>query len=325
MGRLLITGATGFLGGALVRAMADAKVLATGRDVGKLALLPLPEDARLVADLARTPPEVLVPHCAGVTTIVHCAALSSPWGADAAFEAANVGATRAVIGLARALGVEHLVFISSPTVYFRFADQLDLAEDTALPPPVNAYARTKAIAEGLVRESGVPCTILRPRGIYGQGDVALLPRVLRAARSGALPLLRGGRAQTDLTHVDDVVAAIRAVLDRPDDSLGRTFNISGGQPLAIREIVERVCAATQTPLRWRALPVAPVLAAVRMNEAVARHWPGRPEPKITAYGLGIFAYSQTLDLTQARNALGWRPLVGLEEGLRRSGLAGVPP
>jgi len=319
MERVLVTGATGFLGGVLVRQLhrSGVNVVATGRDRARLDRLPLPEAARIALDL--TQPLAVPEHrLAGVTTVVHCAALSSPWGAGAAFQAANVLATEALLALAHRIGVAHFVFISSPSVYFRFADQHGVCEAMSLPRPVNAYARTKRIAETRVAESGLPFTILRPRGLYGQGDTSLLPRLLRAAKSGALPLLRQGQAVTDLSHVEDVVAAIRAVLDQRGQSLGKTYNISGGQALRLTDIVDAACKANGFAARWRSLPLGPTLAAVRLAELAAALTPGAAEPRVTAYGLGIFAYSQTLDLTRVQHDLGWRPQIDFDEGLRRT-------
>ena len=320
MVRILVTGATGFLGGALVRKLSrdGVCVVATGRNRQKLDELPLPGRHRFAADLNALDPADFPSRLDGVTTIIHCAALSSPWGSYADFHAANITATERMIALAKGLKVEHFIHVSTPAVYFRFEDQLNVIEDMPLPAPVNAYAHSKGIAENKVAESGLPYTIVRPRGIYGAGDNALLPRLLRAARIGPLPRFRQGRAVTDITHVDDVVDALCAIVKRRDEAAGRVFNISGGEALSIRTIVERVGAASSTEIRWRDLPIMPVLAAVRFNEFLARLHPRRPEPRVTAYGLGIFAFSQTLDLSNARRRLAWRPKINFEEGLGRT-------
>lgn len=320
MARYLVTGATGFLGGELARRLhtEGCDVIATGRDEGKLSALPTPLKNKLALDLSTIDPADLRGPLAGITHIVHCAALSSPWGRRADFERANVVATDKVIALAAMLEVEHLVQISTPAVYFRFQDQLNIAEHATLPKPINEYARTKAIADRRVLASGLPHTIIRPRGIYGAGDTALLPRLIRAARTGPLPRFRDGRAVTDITHVTDVVEAILSVIRQPAQAIGRTFNISGSEALPIRHIVDQAAAASGITARWRDLPVMPVLAAVRAAELAARLHPARPEPRVTAYGLGIFAFSQTLDLSKARRHLQWRPRIPFAEGLMRT-------
>lgn len=320
MARYLVTGATGFLGGELVRRLhdEDCDVIATGRDPTKLSALPITDKNRLALDLSTIEPADLRRQFDGVTHIVHCAALSSPWGRRTYFEQANIVATDNVITLARMLQAEHLVHISTPAIYFRFQDQLNIAEDAALPKPVNEYARSKAIADVRVRASGLPHTIIRPRGIYGAGDTALLPRLIRAARTGALPRFRNGRAITDITHVTDVVEAILSIMRQPAQAIGRVFNISGGEALPVQQIVDQAAAASGTAPRWRDLPVMPALAAVRAAELAARLHPARPEPRVTAYGLGIFAFSQTLDLSNARRHLQWRPRISFAEGLMRT-------
>ncbi|NEX47534.1 NAD-dependent epimerase/dehydratase family protein [Pseudotabrizicola algicola] len=308
---VLVTGASGFLGGALVRDLRarGSAVLATGRGVEASA-----EVGALALDLAGAGAVDRLTRAAeqaGVRAIVHAAALSAPWGAMAEFRRSNVGATQTVLEVARRLGGVRVVHISTPSVCFRFADQIGLREDAALPPPVNAYAATKAESEALALAAGA--VVLRPRGIYGAGDRALLPRLLRAMAAGPLPLMRGGQAATDLTHVDDVVAAIHAALG---SDAGGVFHVSGGVALPIREVVRAVAARAGVVPRWRALPVPLVMAAARAME-----WRGAltgTEPRVTRYGVGLFAYTQTLDISRAGRELGWRPVVDFEDGLNRT-------
>jgi nucleoside-diphosphate-sugar epimerase len=192
-------------------------------------------------------------------------------------------------------------------------------EDADLPRPVNAYAATKLEAETLVQgERGIDSLVLRPRGLYGAGDTALLPRLLRAARAGPLPLIRGGAAETDLTHVDDVVDAVLAALNAPAGLSQRVFNISGGEPLPVKRIAEAAGERAGVTVRWRSIRAPVVFAAARAMEVAAHLTPGQPEPRITAYGAGLFAFTQTLELGAARTYLGWRPRISFEDGLART-------
>src|SRR5690606_13482826 len=122
----------------------------------------------VAADLAEAPLDLLL---AGVGTVVHCAARSSPWGPAAAFERDNVHATRRLLAAARAAGVRRFVHLGSPSIYFRFADQFDVGEDF-LPPRrwITDYARSKWESELAVREAvaaGLPALVLRPRAVFG--------------------------------------------------------------------------------------------------------------------------------------------------------------
>jgi nucleoside-diphosphate-sugar epimerase len=318
MMRILVTGATGFVGGTLVRRLlADGHtVIANGRAPEKLAALAAMGAQTFAYDLASPG---LLPEIAPFDVIVHCAALSAPWGPLAAFESANIEGTRKALLLARAGGARRIVHISTPSIYFCFEDHTNTTEGEPLPKPVNAYARTKRTAESMVLAADdLDPVVLRPRGIYGRGDTALLPRLLNAAAAGPLPLMRGGEAVIDLTHVDDVVGAILAAINAPPELSVHVFNVSSGEALPIRTIVEAAAARAGIPVTWRPVQVQVALAYARGLEFAARFKTGNPEPRVTAYGIGLFAFNQSLNLKRAREHIGWRPSIPFTEGLART-------
>ncbi len=228
-----MTGATGGLGRVVTEALlrrGDA-VRATGRNLDVCAQLRQTGAEVVPGDL--NAPDDLPPLVAGMDAIIHCAALSSPWGRYRDFHAINVVATQALMKAARAAGVRSFVFISSPSVYAEMRDRLDLTEEYPVAlHPLNAYAATKVLAEGAVLqpdENEMACVVLRPRAIVGPHDTVLLPRILKIMRTGRFPLLRDGQALVELTDARDVAdAAIRA-LDNAADVRGQVFNISSGQ------------------------------------------------------------------------------------------------
>ena len=250
-------------------------------------------------------------------TVVHCAGLSAPWGTRRDFEVANVLETRRVAIRAARTGCRHFVLISSPTVYFRFVDQVGVDEATVLPRPVNEYARSKAMAETVAISSGIACTVLRPRGIYGKGDVSLLPRLVEACRRGPIPLVEGGSARTDLTHVDDAVSAIVAVVDAGPGSRS-VLNVSGGKGIAIRTIIETAARAAGTDVKWKPVRRRTFLAAVAAVEAAHTAVSSTRGPALTLYMAGIMSYTQTLDIGAIARHAGWHPGVSFEEGIGRT-------
>jgi nucleoside-diphosphate-sugar epimerase len=318
--RIVVSGATGFLGGGLWWRLVEAghEVVGLGRDANRGRRLE-ESGARFVRyDLGDEPDAALTEATGAADAFVHAGALSSAWGPRAAFLRANVTGTLNALAIARSVGARRFVFISSPAVCFRFADHLDVREDEPLARPVNFYAESKQLAEREVLAAGdLSPIVLRPRAIYGPGDAALLPRLIRAAKAGPLPLLRGGEARSNLTYVEDVVRAIEAAIAAPAGLAGRVFNIAGEvQPLRI--VVERAAAKAGITVRWRRLPWPLALGAARAMEAVAWLRPGAPEPRVTAYGLGLLAFTHTLDVSAAWSALGFEPAVGFEEGLART-------
>ncbi|MGX9145463.1 NAD-dependent epimerase/dehydratase family protein [Mesorhizobium sp. 128a] len=321
MGRVLVTGASGFLGAQVMARLAalGTPALGTGRDTGRCAALEAVGHRVVRLDLSQ-PFDAAAERALGtVDAIVHCAALSAPFGRLADFETANVTATRNLADFARRRGVRRFVHISSPTVCFAYRDQLGVSEDAALPPPVNHYARTKRQGEEIVLAvPEIGPAVLRPRGIYGVGDRTLLPRLLQVARQRPLPLFRDGRARIDLTYIEDVVDAVLAALSAGSAAEGQIFNISGGEVVPVRRIAEAACARAGVRARWRKMPLLPAMLAAGLAETVAELLPGRPEPPVTRYGLGLFAYAQSLDIAKAGRILGWVPKVSFEEGLDRT-------
>jgi 2-alkyl-3-oxoalkanoate reductase len=308
---LLITGATGGLGLALVEAACARgfRVLATGRSSQHQARL-LGLGARFIAaDL--TDPAAALKLCEGQDGVIHAAALSSSWGPRAAFLAANVDATSYLLEAAQQQGVARLVYISSPSIFAAMRDRLEIGpNDLPTTPQMNEYARTKLAGERLVLAAsaqGFAALAIRPRAIVGPDDQVLLPKLAQLARRTSMPLPGGGRSLIELTDVRDVASATLAALDRADKVSGMAFNISGGQPIQVRELAQRLAATLSLKPRLISLPlpIAQVLASCA--EGLARAFNAQNEPVLTRYTLATLGYSQTFDLEPARQHLGWAP------------------
>lgn len=318
MRRVLVTGATGFLGGHLVRSLTgNDHVIATGRSsvldqLAKLSNVSVVRadlsDRHCVEDLAATKP----------TLIVHAAALSSPWGPRRAFELANITATDHVIEVAERCSAP-MVAISTPTIYMNGGDRYQIPEDAPLVgQQINDYAATKLVAEQRVSDAAVrsalPVAILRPQAIIGPGDPSVAPRFLRVADKGFFPLIDGGRAELDMTHVANVVAAITAALDRVATNAWdgvEIFNITNGDPRPIVNLVERFLAARAAHRDGQAVRMINVsrrraLRVAAIMETVARRT-GNWEPPVTRYSIQAIADGRTLDIDRARRLLGYEP------------------
>jgi len=309
--RALVTGATGGLGLALVKALRDEgyAVRATGRDPAAAERLESLGAEVALADLER--PDAARELCRNVEVVFHAAALSSPWGAPAHFQRVNVDATRGLLEAAREAGAGGFVFVSSPSIYARPQDQLDLTEaDPPAARPLNDYAATKGEAERQVLAADAPgfaTVAVRPRAIVGPDDRVLLPRILRLARRGRFPILRDGRALVELTDVRDAVQALMLADARREAVHGRAFNVSGGRPVSVRDLILSLGEALGQPVRLQSLPIAAAMAVAGAMEAVCARLPGRPEPPLTRYGVAALGYSQTFDLSRARDELGYAP------------------
>ncbi|MBC3908525.1 NAD-dependent epimerase/dehydratase family protein [Undibacterium umbellatum] len=322
--KILITGGTGFLGRHLVWQLArdGHEVLFTGRnaDVARSIVLAAEKPVEFVPlEHGSKHAGVQLQACStGADVLVHSAALTSPWGSQFAFQNANVASTSEVLAACHANAIPCLINISSPSIYFNFCDQLGIREDIALPSGVNEYARSKQEAERLVMAAAIPLrVILRPRAIFGPWDNALLPRLLRLLRYGRLPLLRGGRALLDMTYVDNVVHAVKLSIKLAPSNGTEVFNISNGEPIAAADLFAKMAEQFGIPLQTVNRPYFVADLFARLLECAAKFRP-QWEPPFTRYSLATLAYSQTLDLSRAREVLGYSPIVTLDEGIDRT-------
>lgn len=320
--KILVTGGTGFIGRHIVWQLAAKgfEVQFSGRNAVAAAevIRHSPATVRWLSLEHGTPvaTATLINATRGCAAIVHCAALSSPWGTPQAFAQANLDSIDEVLQACHANTVKRLVHLSTPSLYFAFRDRLGIREDEPLPAPVNEYARSKAQAETRVHAAGLSeAVILRPRAVFGPWDGTLMPRLLRVMRRGPIPLMRGGRAQLDLTCIDNLVHAVELSLTQPLPRAVCTYNVSNGTPLVFEDLLHSIAEQFRLNLRTRRLPWRLVDALARVLETSA-HLPGSGEPLLTRYGVGVLAFSQTLDLSAISNELGYRPVITQDEGIR---------
>jgi nucleoside-diphosphate-sugar epimerase len=320
MSRILVTGASGFIGSHVVTRLAQLghRVVATGRSQSRLE--PLTADAVrvVVADLSVDPLEGLVEDC---DAVVHCAALSSPWGRAEDFWNCNVLATERLLEAGQRARVRRFIHLGSPSIYFRFADQYGIGEPFQAPQTwITDYARSKWESELRVRAAaakGLQAIVLRPRAVFGERDNAILPRILAVAERGWFPLVHRGEAVIDITYIGNLVQLIVDCLSADVAADGSAYNVTNAQPLAVRQLVSRLFSSLDKDVRLVPVPRWLALPAAGIAERIARLRAGRPEPRITRYGLGVIGYSQTLDISRARRELAYSPTISVDEGLGR--------
>lgn len=309
--RALVTGATGGLGLALVEALCanGYHVRATGRSTTEGDRLRGLGADFVQADL--TDESRLESLCRDQEVIFHAAALSRLWGSPQAFDVHNRQVTVHLLAAAQQAGCGCFVFVSSPSIYARFQDQIGLTEaDPPATRPLNDYARTKLAAEKAVadaNESHFLTVSLRPRAIVGPDDRVLLPVLIALLSRGRIPLLRQGRSLIEMTDVRDVAAALLLADQHAPQLAGGVVNISGGQPVMIGEIARLLADALAIPVSFAPVPVLMARGYALLTEARARWGRSVQEPVLTLYGVATIAYSQTFNMAKAETQLGFHP------------------
>lgn len=314
-----VTGATGFLGKHIVtRLVAEGyKVLAFGRNEEKGKLLESKNCTFVKWDICDT--SALEVNLKGVDIVIHSAAKSSAWGEYQSFYQTNVTGTKNLLERAIDARVKRIIHISSSSVYFDFKEKLNIKEsDPYATRFCNHYATTKQLAEQEVLKAShkIETVILRPRGIIGEGDTSILPRIMGIAQRGKFPLVSQGSALVDITYVENVVQAIFLSLTT-SEAAGEIFNISNDQPVKVKYLVETLfeIACMDVKLLRISRPLMHMMA--RLVEVIYKVFVQK-EPPVTRYSMGLISYTQTLDIAKAKRVLGYKPVVSLEEGIRRS-------
>ncbi len=318
--KTLITGATGFLGGALARRLHSLgwDVTALGRDSSALKLLEAQGIRAVQANLEDA--RAMRAACANQEIVFHSGALASDWGRAEVFYNANVLGTQNMIRACEKHGVKRLVHVSTPSIYFRHAARINVKETEPLPEPATEYARTKRLAEDAVDKAfadGLPTVTIRPRAIFGPGDRTILPRLINRLQRGILRIIGDGQNIGDMTYVENVVDALLLCAESPAHTLGKKYNITNGESIRLWEMIQKLCERLDLkyPTRRIAYPVADRIAGVM--EFIYRHLPGQPEPPLTRYSAAMISVSTTLDISAARNDLGYKPRVSNEEGFEK--------
>jgi nucleoside-diphosphate-sugar epimerase len=304
---LLVTGAGGFVGRALVRAF-----VAAGRPVR--GMVRTPEAAAAVSALGGQPvvadlrdPRSVGRAMEGVSHLVHAAAKVSDWGDPLDFTEVNVHGTWNVMSAALVHRVSRVVHISTEAVLLDRRPLVQVDEDTPLPvEPIGEYARSKGEAERQVQRAvnqGLDACIVRPRLVWGPGDTSVLPRLITGVRRGTFRWVDGGRFLTSTCHVDNLCEGVAAALDRGRP--GGVWFLTDGAPVEQRAWLSDVLKAHGVTPPTGAIPWRAAWAAAGVAEFAWRTLRRQDEPPLTRSMLLLGGREVTVRDDRARADLGY--------------------
>ncbi|GKX55411.1 dehydrogenase [Leminorella grimontii] len=290
---VLITGASGFIGGAFLRRFAALEGVSLC-GVGRREHVDFPSSVRYCAlALDRLDELDFTPD-----VVIHAAGRASPWGTKRDYYRDNVETTRQVIDFCRRRGFPRLIFISSAAVYYRFEHRLGLRESDPIGPVFTGeYGRSKRRAELLVEDYCGEKTIFRPCAAFGDGDRLLFPPLLAAAKKGKLVklLAEGVKAQADIMHVDALCDYLMRAATYP--KLRACYNISADRPVETEGLLCEALQQLGLPQPEKTVRLRSALRFAGALELLWRWLPLSGEPPITRFGVAVFGYASTLDVT----------------------------
>jgi len=318
--QVLMTGATGFLGRAVVRRLREAghTVAALVRKTdADLTALGVEQQHGDVTSL-----DAMIAAATGRDAVVHCAARVAPFGTVDDYFDANVRGTDNVLAACAVADVRKLVFTSCAGVVIDRGDLNGVNETQRVPVRApTPYLATKAMAERHVLAANgaqLATVALRPHLLWGPGEGVVLPRLATLAKEGRLRLFGEPAKKIDNCYVENAADAHLLALERIEPGAaiaGKAYFITQGEPATIEGFINGLLRAAGYPAETRRLSTT--LARALASSARLRRRLSGVEPLVTPDALALFSQTTWFNIAAARRDLCYVPKVGTAEGLAR--------
>lgn len=313
--KIFITGASGFIGGAIAKRLAkDHWVLGLARSAKSFAKIEA-LGLRPVSGSLETMNFGMLKEC---DVVIHCAAYVEPWGRYEDFEAVNVTATKNLLAIAKKAGVKRFIFMGTEAALFHGQDMNDI--DEGYPYPSYSpffYSETKKLAEIAVlqaNEPGIFETIsIRPRLVWGPNDETILPNLVEMVDKGNFRWIGDGRTTTSTTYIDNLVDA--CVLAMEKGKSGEAYFITDWEIHTMRDFLTQLLGTAGRNPGDKNVPVWMARAIARVVESIWTLFRIKRKPPITRFSAAIMSANCTIASERAKLDLGYEPRVSVAEGM----------
>ena len=318
MKRVLVTGATGFLGKYLVEELINNgyEVVAQGRKENILNNL----KEQYKVNILKCSLNEIKNIDMNIDCVIHAAALSTVWGKWQDFYDSNVLGTENVIKFCLKNNVRRLIYVSSPSVYSAKFDRFNIKEeDFDKNNKLNFYIKSKILAEDLINKidnQKLETVIIRPRGLFGIGDTSLVPRLINANSKIGIPLFNDGKNVVDITCVENVAYSLRLAMEK-EEANGNIYNITNGDPTEFKNILDKFFTELEERANYRKMNINLMYFVASVIELFYKLFRIYKEPMITKYTIATLGYSQSLNIEKAKKDLDYNPKITLEEGIKK--------
>jgi nucleoside-diphosphate-sugar epimerase len=316
-GTAFVTGGSGFIGGRLIRRLTSdgTRVRGLARSDAAAEKVAAAGAEPVRGDLVD--PTALRAGAEGCDLAFHAAAAVLEWGPREAFVRANVDGTKNVLAACREAGVRRLVHVGTEAATNVGQPLVNIDEAAPLRPDSKAdYCSTKAMAEQAVRAAagdGFETVVVRPRLVWGAGDTTILPGVIEAVRAGRFRWIGGGRHLTSTTHVDNVVQGLRLGARR--GRAGEAYFVTDGDPVVFRDFITDLLATQGVEIPDKSMPAGLAGVVAAGSEGVWRVLRLQGTPPLTRTAYWLSALECTIDISRARDELGYEPVRTIADGM----------
>ena len=320
--KILVTGGGGFLGGAILKQLAQAYPDAERHTLQRSNH---PEFAAqgVVQHLSALSDEAVVDKAvAGAEMVFHVAAKAGVWGSYESYHAPNVTGTENVLKACQKHGVKKLVYTSTPSVVHS-GSSIEGA-DESIPYATHFsthYPKTKAIAEKMVLAANsdtLSTVALRPHLIWGPGDNHLVPRIIDRARRGRLRIVGDGKNLVDGVYIDNAACAHLNAAEKlsPDAACaGKAYFITQGEPIETKALINGIVQAGGLPPVEKTISFKAAYRVGAVLEFMFRLFGIKKEPPMTRFVAEQLSTAHWYSIEAAKKDLGYQPTISTSEGL----------
>ncbi|GMR06267.1 MAG: NAD-dependent epimerase/dehydratase family protein [Gammaproteobacteria bacterium] len=318
--KLLVTGAAGFIGGALFKRLVEYDLDVVGTVLYEEEATALRDKGYKVEVLDLASDQAWDGLLQGANIVFNIAALfQEVENSEAMYHKVNVDGTLKLIKTAEKAGVERFVHCSTVGVHGH-VKEIPCTERTPF-NPMDEYHRTKLEGELAVLDyartlgdSGMIVTVNRPAMVYGPGDTRMM-KIFKAIDSGKFMMIGSGEVLAHLGYIDDQVDSLILNGVRPRDMIHlEAFNIASSKPITLNELSRFIADAAGVKLSKVKIPVAPVWFAGLVCEIICR--PFGIKPPIFRRRVGFFTHNRAFDISKANDLLNYHPKVNDQDGIK---------
>jgi len=318
----LVTGGSGFLGGAIVRMLLEREVKVRVLCRGNYPHLAKAGCTVFQGEISDA--ELVSKAVAGCDLVFHTAAKAGIEEPYSEYERINYQGTLNIIEACQQHKVGRLIYTSSPSVVFSHGDVCGADESLPYPDHYDAYyPKTKSMAEQAALKANSPqlaVTALRPHLIWGPGDNHLGPRLVSRARAGRLKFVGDGKNIVDTVYIDNAAEAHILAAEKlaPGSApAGKAYFITNGEPMPISQITNLIIGAAGVPPVTATISPKIAWFVGLICEKAFKWFKLAGEPPITRWVAGELSTAHWFKIDAARRDFGYQPKVSIEEGIRR--------
>ena len=319
--KVLITGATGFIGSHIVKALITKghKVRALVRKSSDTSNIKGPRVELAYGDI--TDPESLVAAVKGMDAVIHLAAMVSDFGPYKDFVALNIDGVKNILDAAKDEGVSRFVHFSTNDVLGIHKGGVVVDDSFPYKKTGYPYPDTKIEGEKIVfdyyKKYGLPVTVIRPSWVYGPGDRTFVPEIVDILRSGVMIYFGDKKNTISLNYIDNLTDAVLMLLERPE-ATGEAFIANDDHPVTWEWLGKTLTDGLGLKVREITLPFGLTMCLAKFMEFFFKLFRMKSRPPLTTYVVNISGSNMIYSAKKMKDVLGYKSKVLPEEGMKRT-------